>query len=98
MFNEGDLVVKEKYFIYKGNAYSLDSDITTSKSSYLINQDTNEEYAMYTCNSNDIPENVLLKKVMKYDVRKGFTIIETFDTEEEAKYFIDLITNTKVAE
>lgn len=98
MFNKEDLVIKEKYFIYKGNAYSLDSDITILKSSYLINQNTNEEYAMYTCNSSEIPENILLKKVMKYDVRKGFTIIETFDTEEEAKYFIDLITDTKVAE
>lgn len=98
MFNKEDLVIKEKYFTYKGNAYSFDSDITILKSSYLINQDTNEEYVMYTCNSSDIPENVLLKKVMKYDVRKGFSTIETFDTEEEAKYFIDLITDKKVAE
>lgn len=95
MFKEEDLVIKENYFIYKGNAYTNKEDISYQKAKFLINEENDKEYDLGCCFNNDIPEGTLLKLIYKYKVRRGYFDLETFDTEEEAKHFIDLITNTK---
>lgn len=95
MFKKEDLVIKEKYFIYKGNAYTNKEDITYQKSRFLINEKDNKEYDLGYCFNDDIEEGTLLKLIYKYKVKRGFFELESFDTEEEAKHFINLITNTK---
>ena len=98
MFKEEDLIIKENYFIYKGNAYTDKEDITYNKTNFLINEETGKEYDLGYCIKDDISEGTIFKFKNKYKVSRGYRELEIFDTEEEAKHFIDLITGEKKAE
>ena len=98
MFKEEDLVIKENYFIYKGNAYTDKEDITYSKANFIVNEETGKEYDLGYCFRDEIPEGTVFKFKNKYKVSRGYRDLETFDTKEETKHFIDLITNMKVTE
>lgn len=102
MFKEEDLIIEKDYFIYKGNNYIYNNDITYAKINCLENRDTKEIY----CNIDNPSfisdlihqkslEDAILELKSKYCIKKDNEIIEILDTEEEAKYFIDLITNKK---
>lgn len=88
---ENEIVAKENGFIYKGEFYEI-GDLSIDTDYFLINVDTQEEINICICNMKKTSKESLYKIKEKYYVKKGFSIIENFITEEEAKHFIELAT------
>lgn len=88
---ENEIIAKEKGFIYKGNFYDI-GDLAVNKAYYLVNIETGEEYGAFLCGWGDLSLEATYKIKVKYEVRKGFNTLETFETEDEAKHFIELAT------
>ena len=81
---ENEIIAKENGFIYKGNFYDK-GDLLIADAYFLVSVETGKEYGLFLCNYKDIPKEETYKIIKKYEVRKGFNSLETFDTEDEAK-------------
>ena len=93
---EKNLDIRKDYFLYKGEAYSYHSgdNLSIHENYEMINVGTQKSIILYggVANIKDfISEEDLYKIKIKYQVKKSFFDIETFDTKEEAEYFINLI-------
>ena len=88
---ENEIFAKENGFIYKGEFYNI-GDLSIDTDYFLINIDTQEEINICNYNMKKASKESLYKIKEKYYVKKGFSIIENFITEEEAKHFIELAT------
>lgn len=93
---EKDVEIRKDYFIYKGEAYSYNNDDISIRKNYEIINQTTGKTTMFYGNiidmENFVSEEDLYKIKIKYQVKKSFFDIETFNTREEAEYFINLIT------
>lgn len=88
---ENEIVAKENGFIYKGEFYGA-GDLSIETDYSLVDVNTKEEINACIYNMKKTSEESLYKIKKKYKVQRGFSFIEIFDTEEEAKHFIELVT------
>jgi hypothetical protein len=85
-------------FMYKGNLYIIDSDITIQEFYYYEDINTGKKYQFdrefFTYTDMTIPEDAVVKQKTGYAVKKsGYIFIEAFETKEEAENFIEYIFN-----
>lgn len=88
---ENEIISKEKGFLYKGDFYDC-GDLTINKAYFLVNVKTGKEHNTFLCGWGELSLEDTYKIKIKYEVRKGFSTLEIFDTKDEAKHFIELAT------
>ena len=76
--------VNVKYFKYKDNVYAMTDDLKIEKEIKLYDDENQENYLVYE-------EGKTYTAKAKYFVYKGYSKIEAFDTEDEAKEFFNSI-------